>query len=590
MPIIVNSGSTVTVTIASGLTITNASTVAAGGLLDGSGTIGGGFVLLNQGTISADQPGSTLTVNTGSLTNAGTIVANNATLSIQSSTTNLSGGTLTGGVWEATGTGVLALRTGPVVTDNATIVLNGTASTFDGFSSGTLQPIDNSLVTVGSAGSLSLLSGRDFQAGTSLVVNGTVTLGGGTLSAPTNGLTIGASGHLVGSGIIDPGTPVTDNGTIAASGGALTMPDAGNVIGTGTLIADAGASLVLQAFGSYAQSIVNLGTIDAAFSLLTGTLGITGPYSGNGGFLIEGGFDSADKAILELPASVSANVAFDTNYGELLLDSASSFNGTVTGFGNNDTLALSGVAGAVNAALSGNILQLTNGGGSLVETITLNTVSTNYSGASFHVSENGGNNKAIVTVTGAQAACFAAGTRIMTPAGQIPVEDLARNDVVNAHFAGAARIIWTGHRHVDCRRQSEPEKVWPVKVSADAFASGMPAQDLFLSPDHAIYFDGVLIPIRLLVNGKTIARSRVDEITYYHIQLSEHDVVLAEGMPAETYLEDDDRLAFDNPGDRPTSLGGAGIGRWESFGCARLLLTGAKLDAVMDRVNQRIPT
>src|SRR5271166_6307086 len=114
MTIIVNTGSTLTVTNGSGLTITSDSTIAAGGLLDGSGTITGGFALLNLGTISADVPGGTLTISTGTLTNQGMIFANNESLAIQSGVvlTNLTAGTLTGGVWEADGIGTLAFLDG----------------------------------------------------------------------------------------------------------------------------------------------------------------------------------------------------------------------------------------------------------------------------------------------------------------------------------------------------------------------------------------------------------------------------------------------------------------------------------------------
>jgi hypothetical protein len=591
MTVIVNTGSTLTVTSGTGLTIVSDSTIASGGLLDGSGTIVGSFTLLNLGTISADVPGGILSIDTGTLTNQGTIFANNESLVIQSSVaaTNLSGATLTGGVWEAAGIGTLALLSGSIVTDDATITLNGTASAMKS-GSGTPQTIDNSLTTVGTAGVLNILGGRNFQASNSLVVNGTVTLGGGTLAAPTGGLTIGATGHIAGFGTVDPGTPVLDGGTIEAKGGTLTVPGASSVSGLGTLQADAGASLVLQAFGSYAESIVNNGTIDAAFAGITGTLGISGAYSGAGGFLVQGGFDSGDRTILELPSGLSAKVAFDTNFGELLLDAASTFNGTLSGFGNSDTIVLPGIANAATATLSGNDLNLTNGSGGVVQTITLNAGSMNYNSAVFSVTENVGNSQATVKVSGVQAAaCYAAGTRIKTPAGEVPVEQLVAGDIVHAHFAGAAPVVWIGHRHVDCRRHPRPSKVWPVRVSAHAFGPRMPSRDLMLSPDHAVFVDDVLIPIKHLINGKTIVQEKRDTVTYYHVELSEHDVLLAEGMPAESYLENGDRGVFDNAGGVVALHPEFGMRRWEAFGCAPLVVTGAKLDAVVARVRARLP-
>ncbi len=592
MTVIVNSGTTLTVTNGAGLTIGGNSTVASGGLLDGSGTIAGGFVLLNIGTISADVPGVVLAINTGTLTNQGTIFANAGPLTIKSSVaiTNFLGGTLTGGVWEASGPGALGLLSGQIVTDNATIILDGAASVLDGSLNGTLQPIDNSLITIGTAGALSLLNGRNFTASDSLVVAGTLTLGGGTLSAPVNGITIDATGTIIGFGTIDAGTPMVDGGTIEADGGTLALPGAVSVTGLGTLRVDPGASMVLQAFGTYSESIINNGTIDAAFAGLTGTLGLLATYSGSGGFLIQGGPDSADRTVLELPASVSAPVAFDTNFGQLVLDASSTFNGTITGFGNNDTIVLAGLGNAANAALSGGILSVKNGGGGVLRTLTLNVGSEDYSGAVFHVTENTGNTQATIKVSGVQAAaCFAAGTRIQTPAGEILVEDLAEGDVVRAHFAGSASVVWIGHRHVDCRRHPERSKVWPVRVSAHAFGPRLPECDLLLSPDHAVFVDDVLIPIKHLINGVTIAREQVDTVTYYHVELAEHDIVTANGMPAESYLENGDRAAFDNGGEAIALYPDFGMRRWEAFGCVRLVVTGPELDAVAARVLARMP-
>ncbi len=593
MAVIVNAGTTLTVTNPDGLTILSDSTVASGGLLNGSGTIAGNFILLNAGTILADVPGVALDINTGTLTNQGTIFANNALLNVGSSVTatDFAGGTLGGGVWEASGTGALALRTGQIVTDSAVITLNGTASVFDGFDpvNGTLQPIENSLTSIGTSGVLNLLGGRDFTVANSLIVDGTVRLAGGTLSSPGHVMTIGATGTIAGFGTIDPGTPVIDGGTIEASGGTLTVPGVGSVTGNGTLQADAGGSLVLQAFGSYSESIINNGTIDAAFAGLTGTLGISGAYSGTGGFLILGGPDSADRAVLELPAAVSANVAFDPNFGELLLDVASTFNGTVTGFGNNDTIVMSALGNAAHATLAGNLLSVTDGVGGVVQTITLDASSMNYGSAIFSVTENVNNTQASLKVSGAQAACFAAGTRIKTLVGEIPVESLSVGDIVHSHFAGPAPVVWIGRRHVDCSRHPDPSKVWPVRVSAHAFGPSVPTRDLLLSPDHAVFADNVLIPIRHLINGVTIVQEQMDAVTYYHVELAEHDVLLAEGMPAESYLENGNRAAFDN-GDGLVSLHpNFDLHRWEIYGCARLVITGAILDAVAARTRARIP-
>jgi hypothetical protein len=145
--------------------------------------------------------------------------------------------------------------------------------------------------------------------------------------------------------------------------------------------------------------------------------------------------------------------------------------------------------------------------------------------------------------------CYAAGTRILTARGEVRVEGLAVGDVVRARFAGLAPIKWIGHRRIDCRRHPDPQQVWPVRIVAGAFAPNLPCRDLFLSPDHAVAVDGALIPIRLLVNGASIRQEAgVPEVHYFHIELDRHDLLLADGLAAESYLDTGNRGMFANAG------------------------------------------
>jgi hypothetical protein len=136
-------------------------------------------------------------------------------------------------------------------------------------------------------------------------------------------------------------------------------------------------------------------------------------------------------------------------------------------------------------------------------------------------------------------ACFRAGTRIATEAGDVAVEHLRVGDVALTAAGEFHKIRWIGRRHVDCRGHPRPRQVWPVLVRAGAFGEGAPCRDLFLSPDHAVFLagaPGALVPVKLLVNGTSIRHERVDIVTYYHIALSAHDVLLAEGLPCESFL------------------------------------------------------
>lgn len=144
--------------------------------------------------------------------------------------------------------------------------------------------------------------------------------------------------------------------------------------------------------------------------------------------------------------------------------------------------------------------------------------------------------------------CYRSGTRILTDGGECAVEDLAPGDRIATVSGRLVPVTWIGHRRIDCRRHPDPRRVWPVRVRADAFAAGQPRRDLFLSPDHAVFVDGLLIPIKHLINGATIAQVPVDTVTYHHVELPRHDVMFAEGLAAESYLDTGNRRMFANGG------------------------------------------
>ena len=202
----------------------------------------------------------------------------------------------------------------------------------------------------------------------------------------------------------------------------------------------------------------------------------------------------------------------------------------------------------------------------------------NYTGATFTVASDGAATPG--TLVTAVTACFRAGTRIATERGDVPIEQLRVGDLVLSKRGGAVPVVWRGHRSIDCRRHPRPQDVWPVRIQADAFGEDLPLRDLWLSPDHAVFIYDVLIPIRLLINGDTVVQQAVDEVVYYHIELRDHDVILAEGLPAESYLDLGNRGAFDNGGGALTLHPDFATRVWERDACAELILGGPVLEAV----------
>ncbi len=58
----------------------------------------------------------------------------------------------------------------------------------------------------------------------------------------------------------------------------------------------------------------------------------------------------------------------------------------------------------------------------------------------------------------------------------------------------------------------------------------------------------MLIQAGALVNGLSILRETdmPEVFTYYHVEVADHALIHAEGVPAETFIDNVDRLAFDN--------------------------------------------
>ncbi len=89
----------------------------------------------------------------------------------------------------------------------------------------------------------------------------------------------------------------------------------------------------------------------------------------------------------------------------------------------------------------------------------------------------------------------------------------------------------------------------------------------------------VLIPVKHLINGSSIVQVPVDSVTYHHIELAAHDVLLAEGLPVESYLDIKDGRNYPDRAGAVRLYPDYTARMWEAFGCARLVVTGPELAA-----------
>jgi hypothetical protein len=146
-------------------------------------------------------------------------------------------------------------------------------------------------------------------------------------------------------------------------------------------------------------------------------------------------------------------------------------------------------------------------------------------------------------------ACFLTGTAVATPTGDVAVETLSIGDtVLNADGAEVA-VKWIGRQTV--KTMFKPaERVAPVRFAAGSLGEGMPVSDLTVTADHGMLVDGVICHAGALVNGTTITRVPMEEMgesyTVYHVETEAHEIILANGATAETFIDNVSRRVFDN--------------------------------------------
>ena len=203
------------------------------------------------------------------------------------------------------------------------------------------------------------------------------------------------------------------------------------------------------------------------------------------------------------------------------------------------------------------------------------------------ISTNGGGFELTFT---APVNCFTAGVLIDTADGERPVETIVVGDMVLAD-GRQAPVTWVGSHRIRVADAADPDMVLPIRIRSDAIASGLPWRDLVVSPDHAIWVDGKLIPARLLVNGVTIVQERREEVEYFHIALDRHDLLLAEGLQVESYLDVEGVLAAMAPGVTP--LHRLAVGRppaltvYETHGYAPLTIEAELVRPVWNMIAER---
>jgi hypothetical protein len=160
-----------------------------------------------------------------------------------------------------------------------------------------------------------------------------------------------------------------------------------------------------------------------------------------------------------------------------------------------------------------------------------------------------GDTPGFTTSGGPYTYCFAAGTGIATIHGEVAVEELKIGDLVLTQSGHYVPVKWLGVQTIST--MFEPaERLMPVRISAGALGEQVPHTDLVVTADHAILIDGFMINAAALVNGTSVDWVPLEQMgetfTVYHVETENHDMIFANGAPAETFIDCTSRKCFDN--------------------------------------------
>ncbi|MCX2561915.1 Hint domain-containing protein [Acetobacter farinalis] len=520
--------------------------VSGGAVLSSTADAGGNILLSNGGTADATT-----------LNNQGYLAADSGT-SATSTTVN------SGGYFQISGgkTSATTINSGgyTVVTNSgqaqATSVSNGGRLQVQSAGVATSTTVTGSgSVLVYSAGLASATTLQGTSAGMGLTSGGTAidtVVGSGAFVAAI-------SGTLAGTTTIDQG------GTVYGySSGPSLLTLSGTVNDAGTLVSGtlaSGATLTVSSGGEAADLWVTSG---GTASIESGATLVSDIYVSSGGVLALSSGVVMSGATVHLAQNGQATLAADAG-GTVILDGSANTGLTISGLssggvlttvisgfdgtaaGNSDGIEISGLTAADVTSVSYAptdsdhvTLSLTNG-----NSITLTIAGVKNHGFTLETAPDG---SLVYEV------CFLTDTMIRTPVGDVAVQDLhVGDDVITCTREGTPavrKLIWTGKAHATVRVGLPADEAgYPVRVLKDAIAEGVPYKDLLITSEHCLFFDGMFIPVRMLVNGRSVFYdTSLTSYEYYHIETEEQSVILADGMMTESYLDTGNRYAFRRSG------------------------------------------
>jgi autotransporter passenger strand-loop-strand repeat protein len=369
------------------------------------------------------------------------------------------------------------------------------------------------------------------SGGLSVVYGGiayATTVHGGAEDAESGGIASGAQVYAGGKENVSTGGSAV--GTDVFNGGGLLVVSGGTAISAAISL---GGSLEASPDATVDDTTVHGGGVFGA-----STQDVIGNVTIDGG-------------AVQAPAeTLGGSILFTANGGELALGDTSAMTATISGWASGASIDISGLAyvSGASASLVGNQLTVLDGATSATFTVD----PTGLVSSDFAVGND------FLGNTELTFGCFCAGTRIATSSGEAAVEDLRAGDLVLLADGRTLPVRFVGRQTVS-RHFADPLRAMPVRIRAGALDGEHPTRDLLVSPGHALLLGGILVQAGALTNLCSVSREHAmpEVFSYYHVELDEHALLLAEGVPAESFLSGVEAVTFDNRAERPARAAAA---------------------------------
>ena len=146
--------------------------------------------------------------------------------------------------------------------------------------------------------------------------------------------------------------------------------------------------------------------------------------------------------------------------------------------------------------------------------------------------------------------CFTPGTKIATPKGEVPAEQLKAGDRVLTRGKGIQYITWAGRKVLNLDDLKVTPNLLPVMIRKGALGNDLPERDMMVSPNHRVllvsekaklYFgeSEVLISAKHMAKMEGIEVMKAPQATYIHFMCQQHEVVLSNGAWTESFQPSD---------------------------------------------------